>query len=100
MIEEQDQTQNEPHKDTSPSAPVDASPESALPTPAHEEVERVHDQVTQDDDPGVVEGDEEPPSSSDDDPGDDPDVPNEAAPSEHSTDSVEADQEDDKGAEV
>jgi len=91
---------NEPTQDTTSAPPVQDGAEDVLPTPAHEEVERVHEQVAQDDDDRVISGSEEPPSRTDEDPGDDNDVPADAAPQEHSVESVEADQEDDKGAEV
>lgn len=97
--------EDQPQKDTSPAAPVDGSSESAqVPqsetpaTPAHEEAQAVSGQdPTPDEDNQVVEGDEEPPARTDEDPGDDNDVPNDAAPEEVSEQSVEADQDDQHG---
>lgn len=90
--------QDTPQKDTSPAAPVDASPESARAAESPQSAEAPFDDPESlDEDDRVVEGDEEPPARSDEDPGDDPAVPNEAAPETPSIESIEADPNDTRG---
>lgn len=88
-------SQNEENQDPTPASRVQEGAQEVLPTPAHEEVERVHEEVAQDDDDQVVEGDAQEPAQTDEDPGDDTDV---SQPSDLPEGSLEADPEDQHGA--
>lgn len=93
-MQDEQQGQDVPQKDTTPAQPTEAAPESAA-TPAHEEIDRVNEQATQDDDDQVVEGDAQEPAQTDEDPGDDTDV---SQPADLPEGSLEADPEDQHGA--
>ena len=98
MENDQTNSQDEPVKDVSPAGPVDAGPESATESASPQAREAAFDDPESlDEDDRVIVGDDQPPANDDRDPGDDPDVPSQAAPEQHSIESVEADQNDQRG---
>jgi hypothetical protein len=98
MENDQHSSQDEPVKDVSPAGPVDAGPESATEPASPQAREAAFDDPESlDEDDTVITGDDQPPVSDGQDPGDDPDVPNQTAPEQHTIESVEADQNDQRG---
>lgn len=92
-----DEQQNQGLPGSQQGESADQPPQPTPPTPAHEETERVTPDAPADDDNQVIETSDPEPEPSNEDPGIDPEVPNAAASSQPSVESVEADQNDDKG---
>lgn len=98
MENEQTPDEGQPQQDTTPAAPVFSGPESSDETPSPQKQEAPFDDPTSvEEDNNVVVGEEEPPAPNNDDPGEDTEVPNDAAPEELSIESVEADHDDETG---